>query len=125
MSTVPEPTNPTIHVVGPTTTPVDDLVAEYLDLADRIQVLTAQQDNLRARLRDLGPGRHPTSSGLTVTVTPPSRRFNLDRAWEMLTVEQQTVCVAPDPRKVKAQLPPALTELCMEPGTGNPVVKVG
>lgn len=123
MTAVPEPVNPSVKIVGPTSNPIDDLVSEYVDLAEHIAVLTAQLENIRARLRDLGPGKHPTTSGLVVTVTP-QRRFNLERAWGMLTPEQQALCVAPDPKKVKSQLAPALTEACMEPGAGHPVVKI-
>jgi len=80
---------------------------------------------LKLELAQLLPvGSHATA-GVKVTISNPSRRFNADRAWSMLTPEQQAVCVSPDPKKVKAQLPPALLDACMDPGAGAPVVKIG
>ncbi|NUQ89597.1 MAG: hypothetical protein HOQ43_14205 [Glycomyces artemisiae] len=97
---------------------LDDDVAAYLDLTERIEQLEARRTTIRARLAQRGEGTHTTTAGIAVTVTPPNRRFNLDRAWTLLTPEQQALCTSPDPKKVKAQLPGVLVDELMEPGTG-------
>lgn len=106
-----------------TTTHLDDLVATLVDLNDKIAHLDAERAAIKAAIIDTGVAEH-AAHGVTVTVRPPSRRFNLDRAWTMLAPEQQALCVAPDPKKVRAQLPPAVLDACMDDGTGNPVVSV-
>lgn len=105
-------------------TNLDTLAARYADLSDHIDQLLAARNDVIDQLRLLGPGKHPTTVGVTVTITPPSRRFNADLAWTMLNADQQAVCVGPIPAKIKSQLAPVLLEQCMEPGTGNPTVKV-
>lgn len=102
----------------------DQLISDYVDIRARIERLTAQADNLKAQLRDLGVGKHEGPGGVVVTVAPPARRFNLDRAITMLTPEQLAVCQGPVAAKVKGQLPPVLLEQCMDPGTGDLVVTV-
>lgn len=97
---------------------LDDDVNAYLNLTEQIEQLTSQRDAIKARLAQRGVGDHTTSTGTVVSVTEPNRRFNLEKALGMLTEEQQTLCLSPDPAKVKKQLPPVLTESCMEPGTG-------
>lgn len=104
--------------------PYDDDVRRYLDLSETIEALNAERETVKNRLRDLGPGKHPSVNGVTVTVTPPSRRFNPDRAWTMLTPEQQTLCVSPDAKKIKAQLPGVLLDQAYDEGAGSPVVKI-
>lgn len=104
---------------------VDQLVADYLDINDKIQALTGQADTIKAALRDLGIGRHATTSGIPVVVTAPARRFNIDRAWTMLTPDQQYLAVGPVAAKVKAQLAPVLLDQCMDPGAGEPTVRIG
>lgn len=106
------------------TTHLDTLVTRYLDLTEQIEQLTAARDNVKAAMRDLGPGEHVAESGNKVTVTAPSRRFNVDRAWTLLSPEQQALCVAPDARKIKAQLPQVLVEECMDAGKGDLQVRV-
>lgn len=103
---------------------LDAEVREYLELTDRIEQLTRERDDVKARIRKAGPGKYETSFGVGVTVTPPPRTFNGTKAWSMLTPEQQALCVSPDPKKVKAQLPAVLVEECMEEGTGEPRVLV-
>lgn len=97
---------------------LDDDVNTLLDLTERRDDLNNQIDAIKARLAHRGVGNHHTSTGTVVAITDPNRRFNLDKAWSMLTPEQQALCVSPDPKKVKSQLPPVLAEDCMEPGTG-------
>lgn len=103
----------------------DHLVGRYLDLKDEAEQIAEQMETIKDQLRALGVGQHSTSTGVTVTVQAPSRRFNLDKAWSLLTPEQQSVCVAPAAAKVKAQLAPVIAESCYDPGTGAPIVKVG
>lgn len=103
---------------------LDDDVATYLDLTDRITQLEEQRNSVKARLAAAGPGAHPTSHGVTVSITPPPRRFNLDRAWTALTPEQQALCTSPDPKKVKSQLPEVLLDTFMDEGTGAPRVSI-
>lgn len=107
-----------------TTTDLDRDAALYLDLAERIEHLTAQRDAIKARLAGLDPGSYPTQAGVTVTVSPPSRRFNIERAWMMLTAEQRNLCSSPDAKKVKAQLSEVLVDTCMDEGTGAKVVRI-
>lgn len=103
---------------------VDQLVDTYLDLADKIAQLTEQQAGVKAQLRDLGVGDHAAKNGVVVKVTPPSRRFNVDLAWTMLTEEQQKLSVGPIAAQVKKRLSGDLVDACMEDGKGDPTVKV-
>lgn len=103
---------------------LDDLVSRYVDLQAQIADLTDALEGVKSQLRDLGPGEHRTSNGAAVVVSPPPRRFNLTAAWSLLTEEQRAVAVAPDPKKVKAQLPEVLIDQCMDPGTGAARVSV-
>lgn len=103
---------------------LDDDVATYLDLTERIEQLEQQRATIRARIAEHGPGSHATTHGVTVSITAPSRRFNIDRAWSLLNDDQKSICVGPDPTKVKKQLPPVLLDECMDPGTGAPRVSI-
>lgn len=105
-------------------TDIDADVIRYLELGEQIEALQMQQAQIKARLRDLGPGKHEAVGGVVVQVTPPPRSFNLDRAWTMLTEEQRAAAVAPDPKKVKQQLPEVLIDACMDPGNGEARVTV-
>lgn len=110
-----------------TTQPIrtlDDDVATWLDLTERIEELTSQRDAVKARLALHGIGTHTTAGGVTVTVGAPPRRFNLERAWSMLTEDQKDVCTSPDAAKVKKQLPGVLVDDCYDEGTGAPRVTV-
>lgn len=108
-------------------TNLDTLVARYVDLSDHIDHLIAARNEIIDQLRDLGPGKHPTGSGLVVTVSPPSRRFNAARAEQMLSPQQLELCHHDgyDAKKIKQFLPPVLLDQCMDPGTGSAMVKVG
>lgn len=105
-------------------TQLDTDVSTYLDLTERIEQLEADRADVKARLAKLDVGSYPTASGVTVTVSLPSRRFNLGRAWTLLTEEQHSLCASPDPKKVKAQLPEVLLDECMDAGTGAKVVRI-
>lgn len=104
---------------------VDQLVDLYLDIKDKITQLTSQADTIKAQLRGLGVGEHATTSGIKVVVREPNRYLNVERAWAMLTPDQQALCMSPDPRKVRSQLPSVLLEQCMDAGKGDPIVTVG
>lgn len=107
-----------------TTTALDADVIRYLELAEQIEALQMQQNEIKARFRQLDPGKHVAVGGVVVTVTPPPRSFNVDKAWSFLTDEQRALCVSPDAKKVKAQLAPAIADTCMDEGTGEPRVMV-
>lgn len=104
---------------------LDHLVGRYLDLKHAAEEIASQMEHVKDQLRAHGVGQHETGSGVTVTVQAPVRRFNLDRAWALLTPEQQAVCVAPAAAKVKSQLAPVVAESCYDAGTGATIVKVG
>jgi hypothetical protein len=116
----PQPTPGTVQQLRS----LDDDVAAYLEITEQMEQLGAQLASVRHRLADRGVGTHETSSGVKVTVSAPSRRFNADKAWGMLTAEQQALCVSPDAAKMKKQLAGVLVDECMEPGTGTPRVLV-
>lgn len=112
----------------PSVTPLHDLdrlASTFLELADQIAELQSQQDHIKAQLRDLDVGKHTSPSGIPISIEAPRRSFNSERAWSMLNPDQQAVCMSPDARKVKAQLPAVLLDACMDEGTGQPIVKVG
>lgn len=106
------------------THPYDDDVRTFLDLTERIEKLTAEREAVKQRFRALGVGNHPSVNGITVQVTAPPRSFSLEKGWKLLTAEQQAVCMSPDAKKVRAQLPPVLLDSCMDEGTGEPRVTV-
>ncbi len=113
-----------------TATPADlpTLQAEvelYLHLADQISAMTEQQKEIKARIAATVPvGEKVAVGDVKVSVAPPSRRFNADRAFTMLTPEQQALCLGPVPVKIKANLPPVLLDACMDPGAGDPIVTI-
>lgn len=101
---------------------LDDDVAVVLDLQEQIEDLNSQLVAAKGRIADRGVGKHTTTSGVTATVTEPPRSFDLEKAWSLLTPEQQAVCQSPDSKKIREQLPPILAEQCMAAGTGKPRV---
>lgn len=103
---------------------VDAEVREYLDLNDQIDALSTRKAEILNRLRTLGTGQHTTSFGIGVTVSAPPRSFNVAKAFQALTPEQQALCMSPDGKKVRGQLPPVVAESFMEDGTGDPRVTV-
>lgn len=104
---------------------VEQLVVEYLDLQDQAARLADRLAGIKAQIGDqVGVDNSLDVNGVQVSVRAPSRSFNLARAVELLTEEQKQLCQSLDAKKVKAQLPPVLTEQCMDPGRGNPVVTI-
>lgn len=99
-------------------------VARIVELAEQTERINAEIDELRRQLvQHLDLGTHQIA-GVKVTVSAPSRRFNLDRALGMLNDEQKALVNAVDTKKVKSFLPPVLLEECMDPGVGGPVVRI-
>lgn len=115
----------------PTPTPIrgiDDLVAEYHQLADQVLALQERQAAVRGQLRQLGLGEHRTSNGHKVTVRMPNRRFNAVAAARLLAPEVLELCKAEptyDTKKLKSFLSPVLLDQCMDAGVGDYVVTVG
>ena len=105
-------------------TELDRLVDEYLILQEHVDKLTDELEQIKARLRDLGEGAHKTSSGATVYVSEPPRRFDLDAASELLTLAQRAVCMRLDEREVKRWLSPVQLDSVMRAGNGRARVYV-
>lgn len=101
-----------------TTIDLDAEIQRYTELSAAIDELTSERAVILERLRTLPVGKHATTFGVGVTVSAPARSFNLTRAWAALTPQQQALCVSPDAKKVKDQLPGVLVEAFMEDGTG-------
>jgi len=105
-------------------TDLDQLVDEYLLLQEHVDKLTDELDQIKARLRDLGPGEHKTKSGATVYVTEPPRRFDLDAAVELLTLAQRATSMTYDSGEVKRWLSPVQLDSVMRAGNGRARVYV-
>lgn len=101
---------------------LDQLVADYATLTAQIDALTARRDEVKAQLRDLGAGKHETTTGLVVTVTP-QRRFNAAKAAETLPADVVAQCLDFSASKARAVLAPALYQAFME-DSGDPRVSV-
>lgn len=106
---------------------LDHLVGRYLDLKHEAEEISSQMEHVKDQLRAHGIGQHATTSGVTVTVQAPARRFNAKTAAGLLPAETLAQCGADDydPKKLKSYLSPVLLEQCMDAGTGAPIVKVG
>ena len=102
----------------------DLLVQRHVELEEIRDTAIAELQQIKGMLADtLGIGKHPVA-GLTVAVKPPNRKFNLDRAVNLLTDEQRTLSLTPDAATVKGFLSPVLLDTVMDPGTGAPTVTV-
>lgn len=110
-----------------TTTNLDTLVTEYLDLTDRLEQLGQRRDQIKAQLRDLGTGKHPCENlDATVTVSAPARRFDTAAFDKIVTDEQlRAACTetAISGKLAKQVLAPTIYELCTVEG-GEPRVTV-
>lgn len=86
--------------------------------------IDAEQSQILDRIRALELGQHTTLSGAAFTVSPPNRRFNLEKATNLLPPETLGECQAEgfDPTKVKRFLSPELLDMCMDEGKGEPRV---
>ena len=103
---------------------LDDLIAEWLDIQDRITVLTERKETLAEQMRALGEGRHAAPIG-TITVSSGTRRFSAEKAAEILTPELREACTETiiTSKRAKAVLTPALYDLCSET-SGRPRITV-
>ncbi len=116
-------TQPTHEAAAPLRS-LDDDVLHVLRLQEQIEDLQSQLVAAKGRIADRGVGQYATATGVKVTVSEPPRSFDLERAWGLLTPEQQAVCQSPDSKKIREQLPPVLAEACMAAGTGKPRVTI-
>lgn len=103
---------------------LDQILTEWFDINDRIAQLEDAKKNLQAEMRDLGEGQHQGERG-AVTVSPPAKRFNPNRAAEVLPIDLYNMCQESviTSARAKKVLPPALYEACSEPN-GQPRVTV-
>lgn len=115
------------HPVSYTPEEFDFDAQRYMELSEFLAEANDELTAIKARFRALGDGAHKAPCGVAVEVKPPNRTFNLDKAVALLNDQQKIASVADtayDPKKVKAQLPPVLLELCMDPGSGEARVSV-
>lgn len=105
-------------------TRLDDLIAEWLDVQDRMTALSERKEALAEQMRTLGEGRHTATTG-TITVSGGTKRFSAEKAAEILTPELREACTETTitSKRAKAVLPPALYDLCSET-SGRPRVTV-
>ena len=99
-------------------------VIRFIEIVEQIEVLNVELEQVKQRLRDLGPGSHDGPGNVRVLISAPPRRFDSARAWDLLSPEQQALAVSPDAKKIKAQLAPVLAESCMVDGAGAARVSV-
>lgn len=104
----------------------DEAVKRYTEID---LIVTQLEDEKRAIKHDLAAALNVGShvvAGVKVTVSPPARKFNLDRAAGFLTPEQTVLATVTmlDAKKVKSFLPPVLLDEAMDSGTGDPVVRI-
>ena len=100
-----------------------ELVERITTLQEQAEIIDLEIRGAKAQLAALGTGTHQVGH-MRVTVSPPSRRFNIDTALTFISEEQRAMVLSPDAKKVKAFLPPVLLDQCMDEGTGNPIVKL-
>lgn len=114
------------HPVTYTQEEFDFDTQRYMELDEFVSEAQSEMNAIKARFRALGNGEHTAPSGVQVSVSPPNRSFNLDRAVALLNDEQKALCKADgfDPKKVKGMLPPVVLEVCMDPGKGDMRVSV-
>lgn len=105
-------------------TQLDNDVKRYLELDALKADVEIEQATIKGRLRDLGSGVHHAPCGVNVSVTP-NRRFNADRAAELVPgpLLEQIQSVVVDSKKAKAILPPAAYDACMAE-VGDPRVVI-
>jgi hypothetical protein len=105
---------------------LDRDVKRYLELDELAKEIASEQAGIKARLRSLGEGDWEAPCGVQVVVSPPNRTFDLGTAVKLLSPEALDQCRAEgyDAAKVKRFLPPALLDVAMLPGKGEPRVVV-
>jgi len=102
---------------------LDQVLTEWFDINDRIKQLEDAKAALQTEMRAYGEGAHESAKG-TVTVSP-QRRFNADRAAEVVPIDLYQLCqeTVVSSARAKAILPPAVYEACMVE-VGQPRVTV-
>lgn len=113
----------------PTPTRSAELLArDLIDVQEQIAALGERAMNLKAQLAEaIGVGNSlDLPNGVAVTVREPNRRFNADRAAQLLAPEVLELCKADgyDVKKLKSFLSPVLLEQVMEASAGAPIVSV-
>lgn len=90
------------------------LVGRLAEINERIANLTSQAESIKAELRSLTPGDY-ASGGNTVLRIVPTRRFDADKALELVPEPLRPECytTAVDAKKVRSYLAPALLDACM------------
>lgn len=103
---------------------LDALVADYTNTADSIAHLTEHLDQVKAKMRDLGEGKHSSTSGITVTVSAPPKRFDPKAAVRVLPEDVLQQCQDFSASKAKRVLAPALYEsFCVAGGESRVSVR--
>lgn len=110
-------------VFAPSPDQLPNLVERYLQLNTLIATYTDELDLIKAVLRHLDPGKHPTDAG-TVVVTV-ARTFNAAEATRILSDEMiaQISETKISPAKAKQVLPPFLYST-LTTASGQPRVSV-
>lgn len=100
-----------------------NLAARLVAIADAKAELDAEADEIKAQLRDLGPGSH-AAGDYKVSITV-QRRFDPALAKQVLSDETfESLCTAFDTKRAKQILAPAIYDACMsESGDPRVVVK--
>ena len=106
-------------------------VRRAVELQQRIDELGAEMTQVRKHLAEIVPvgSTVTTSFGVKVTVTGPSRRFDLRTAVELLRHKdpdalERCKLDGYDSAKIKKALPGELVDVAMIAGTGAPVVRI-
>ena len=103
---------------------LDALVSDYTNTAAAISDLQDHLDQVKEQLRYLGEGKHESTSGITVTVSAPVKRFDPKAAQQALPAEVLTQCQDFSASKAKRVLAPALYEsFCVASGDPRIAVK--
>jgi hypothetical protein len=105
----------------PITRKTDDLVAELVDIVERVEALKEREAAIRAELAKLPIGTHHSAAG-SFAVRGASRKFDADRAYASLPEAAQALCLGVVPGLVKAQIPPAALDAFMVESPNGPTV---
>lgn len=103
----------------------EQLVADLTDLLFQADEVDARIKTIKSQLAQrIGVGNSLDVNGVTVSVREPNRRFNAQRAAELVTPEVLELAKEVSPTKLKQFLSPVLLDTCMDAGTGAPIVSV-
>lgn len=101
------------------------LVEDLTDLQYQASVIESRMRDVKTQLVDrIGVGNSIDVNGVKVSVREPNRRFNAERAAELVTPEVLELAKEISPTKLRQFLAPVLLDQCMEAGTGAPIVSV-